>query len=396
MHPRPKMIKFLHILLSIAFLSTSTHAEPQVNPLAIGSKGPDFSLQGTDDKTYTLDSFKDAHYLVIVFTSNHCPDARAARDRINQFAKNYADKNVQVVAISSNDPKAVMKLELGYSVYGDSFEDMKHVAKAHGYIHPYLYDGEHQKAALAYGALATPHCFILGPDRTLLYQGQFDNGQRNPGPASKNTVQDTIDALLAGKPVPTATTRAFGCSTKWSWKRDWATKNQQEWEALPTTVAPITLDTLKTLTDNKTDKVRIINVWSTTCGPCIAEFPDLIDTYQRFQMRPVELITISIDPKNDADKVLKFLQNQHLPIAPSHTASLKAEGRTTNNYHYQSDDLDALAEVIDPEWKGPIPHTIIIAPDGKITYRHTGQLDPTVLRKQILNTLQPEVEKFFK
>lgn len=388
--------KLFYPILCAYLISSAIHAEPQVTPLAIGAQAPDFSLPGTDGKTYSLDSFKDARYLVVVFTCNHCPDARAARDRINHFAKEYAKKGVQVVAISGNDPKAVMKLELGYSVYDDSFEDMKIVAKAHGYTHPYLYDGDTQKATLAYGALATPHCFILGPDRKLLYHGQFDNGYRNPGPATKNTVKDTIDALLAGKAVPAATTRAFGCSTKWSWKRDWAKKNQAEWKQLPTTVAPLTVEQATQLIANKTDKVRIINLWSTTCGPCIAEFPDLIDTYQRFQTRPVELITIAIDPKKDADKVLKLLQSQHLPTAPNHTASIKAEGRTTNNYHYQSDDLEALADAIDLQWQGPIPHTLIIAPGGKITYRHSGQIDPAILRKEILKTLQPEVEAFFK
>ena len=124
------MIKFVlytsAIVLQIAFLNA---AQPKVKTLEIGAKAPAFSLAGTDGKTYTLDSFKEAKILVLVFTSNHCPDARAARQRINTVARNYKEKGVQVVAISGNDPKALLHWELGYSVYGDGFDAMKEVAK---------------------------------------------------------------------------------------------------------------------------------------------------------------------------------------------------------------------------------------------------------------------------
>ncbi|SHJ92321.1 Peroxiredoxin [Rubritalea squalenifaciens DSM 18772] len=379
-------------LLALTLGLSAQQKAPKITPLAIGAKGPDFSLPGTDGKTYSLNSFRDAKYLVLIFTCNHCPDARASRDRINQFAKDYAEKGVQVVAISGNDPQALMKLELGYSVYGDSFDEMKLVAKEHGYVFPYLYDGDKQEASTAYGALATPHTFILGPERTLLYHGQFDNGRRDPGPASKNTVKDTIDALLAGKEVPQATTRIYGCSTKWSWKRDWAAKKREEWKALPVSVDPLDAKLAKTIAKNDTGKIRLINVWSTTCGPCIAEFPELIDTYERFQMRPFDIVTISIDPAKDAEKVKKFIAKQHLPLAPRTVESVKKEGRETNNFHYQSDDLDALADALDTEWQGPIPHTLLVAPGGKILYRHTGQIDVIELRRQIVKALESPEE----
>ena len=114
----------------------------------------------------------------------------------------------------------------------------------------------------------------------------------------------------------------------------------------------------------------------------------LIDTYQRHQLRPFELITISTDPKEDAEAVTKFIKKQHLPLSKNHTLkSVVAEGRSTNNYHYQGDDLDALAEALDPEWQGPIPYTILVAPGGKIVYRHTGQLDEIALRRVIIKTM---------
>lgn len=379
-------------LLALTLGLTAQEKAPEVTPLEIGAKGPDFSLPGTDGKTYTLNSFGDAKYLVLIFTCNHCPDARASRDRINQFAKDYKDKGVQVVAISGNDPQALMKWELGYSVYGDSFDEMKLVSKEHSYVFPYLYDGDKQEASAAYGALATPHCFILGPERTLLYHGQFDNGRRDPGPASKNTVKDTIDALLAGKAVPEEKTRIFGCSTKWSWKREWAAEKTKEWNALPVSVVPMDAELAKTIAKNDTGKVRLINIWSTTCGPCIAEFPELIDAYERYQIRPFDFVTISIDPAKDAEKVKKFLEKQHLPLSPRTVASVKKEGHETNNFHYQSDDLDALANALDAKWQGPIPHTILVAPGGKVLYRKNGQVDIIELRREIVKALESSVE----
>ena len=373
----------------MALSSLLVQAKPEkITPLATGAAAPDFSLPATDGKTYKLKDFSKAKYLVVIFTSNHCPDARASRGRINSFAKNYKDKGVDVVSISSNDPKALLHWEYGYSVYGDSFAEMKKVAEEEKYVFPFLYDGKTQEVAKAYGALATPHTFVFGPERKLLYQGQFDNGRRNPGPASNNVVKDIIDSYLAGKPSKVTSARTFGCSTKWSWKEANAVKAQKEWEALPVEVATLDVKTAKILAQNKTDKIRVINFWGTACGPCVAEFPELVDAYRRYQRRGVELITISLDDKDDADKVKKFLTKQTLPLSPHGKKSVEKEGRTTNNYHFQSDDLDGLANAVDAKWTGPMPHTVVIAPGGNIVFRHTGQLDIVELRRAIVKQLE--------
>ena len=122
---------------------------------------------------YTLNSFKDAKILVVVFTCNHCPDATAARDKINQFAIDYKSKGVEVVAISAS-PQGVQVWENMFSKYDDDFESMKLVAKDHALVHPYLY-GEKppQTVVQAYGAVATPHLFIFDEERKLRYQGNL-------------------------------------------------------------------------------------------------------------------------------------------------------------------------------------------------------------------------------
>jgi len=143
----------------------------------------------------------------------------------------------------------------------------------------------------------------------------------------------------------------------------------------------------ETLAANTTEKLRVVNFWSTTCGPCVVEFPDLVETYRRFQNRPVELITISLDPIGDRAKVLKFLEKQHAALSPRTARSVKEEGRTTNNYLFTGNP-DELAEAFDPNWTGAIPHTLVIAPGGERLWHHTGMVDPVELRQQIVKWLE--------
>jgi len=125
-------------------LSWSSFAA-DVKTLEIGASAPDFSLPGTDGKTYSLKSFANAKVLAIVFTCNHCPTAQAYEDRIISLANDYKAKGVTLIAVSPNDPKAIALDELGYSDMSDSFEEMKIRVKEKGYTFPYLYDGATQK-----------------------------------------------------------------------------------------------------------------------------------------------------------------------------------------------------------------------------------------------------------
>src|SRR3546814_4651116 len=110
--------KIMLLLALFAIIGPTAHADDP-KTLSIGSKAPNFSLIGVDDKTYTLDSFKDANMLVIIFTCNHCPTAQPYEDRIIEFTAAYKPKGVQVVAISPNSAAAVRIDELGYSDQND-------------------------------------------------------------------------------------------------------------------------------------------------------------------------------------------------------------------------------------------------------------------------------------
>jgi peroxiredoxin len=202
---------------ALIFVSSESITAAEAKTLEIGATAPDFKLPGVDDKTYSVADFADAKVLVVIFTCNHCPTAQAYEDRIVQLHQDFKEQGVALVAISPNDPQAVRLDELGYTDLGDSLEDMKLRAQDKGFKFPYLYDGETQKASTQYGVLATPHVFVFDMDRKLRYSGRIDNSE--VGKVTSPDARHAIEALLAGKPVPLDRTRVFGCSTKWSEKR---------------------------------------------------------------------------------------------------------------------------------------------------------------------------------
>lgn len=382
-------MKSLILTFSFAFAATALAADPPTPPvLAIGSPVPDFSLPGIDGKTHKLADFSTAKALCLIFTCNHCPDAIAAAGRMQEIHMAYKDKGVAMVAINSSSPMGLTPDELGYGAHGDTFEEMPLFAKDYGWTMPYLYDGDKQTLTAACGAQSTPHVFLFGQDRKLAYTGRLDDAARNPGPVDKSYLKDALDAVLAGKPVATPTTRSFGCSTKWAWKKAWREKDQAAWEAKPVTLEKLDADAAKKLRANGSGNVRLINFWSTTCGPCVAEFPELVDAYRRFQNRSFDLITISLDPVKDEAKALKFLEKQHAALSDRTKPSMEKEGRKSNNYIFSGGNPDTLAEAIDAEWTGAQPHTVLLSPKGDIVWRHNGPLDIVEMRRQIVKALE--------
>jgi peroxiredoxin len=382
------LLAFLMVLLCpMQPLSAAPPPPPGgVKTIAIGSPAPDFDLPGVDGKKHTLSEYEDADILAVLFTCNHCPSAQGAEARIKKLVEDYKSESFQLVAISPNDPESVRLDELGYTVHGDSLEDMKVHAKENGFNFPYLYDGETQSVSMAYGAMATPHIFIFDKARSLRYVGRVDDSRNLMEPESFDA-RNAIDALLEGTPVPVEVTKFHGCSTKWAYKRDKVGDANSEWENLPVTVEHIDKTALKKLVENDTDRLRLINVWATWCGPCIAEFPDLVEIGRMYQNRDFELITISADDPRHLEKVRKFLQSEHAAAGRRTVAYIKEDGRSTNNYLFDIPSTDALVEALDAEWDGPVPYTILVAPGGKIIYRQLGEFDPAILKRKIIDQL---------
>ncbi|HMP79813.1 MAG TPA: thioredoxin family protein [Pirellulaceae bacterium] len=191
------MMKSLNCWLAIGMIAAfSTMAVADDLTLKSGDAAPDFKATATCGTEVSLENFKDAQAVVVIFNCNTCPVAIAYEDRINEFAKSYADKGVAVVVINNHR--------------SEDLDAMKQRAEEKGFTFPYVYEGSGDSAR-AYGAKVTPHCFVLCQDRKIAYQGAFDNDQRNP---TEHYVADAVNALLEGKTVNVTYKPAFGCSIK--------------------------------------------------------------------------------------------------------------------------------------------------------------------------------------
>ncbi len=361
------MQKILVSFFAVLVVTVQSYAV-DVTPLPLGAQAPDFNLPGVDGKTHALGDFADANVLVVVFTCNHCPTAQAYEPRLMEYTREYKSKGVQFVMISPNDDKAVRLDELGYTDLNDSLEDMKLRAEDKGFNFPYLYDGETQKVSIAYGAVATPHAFVFDESRKLRYRGAVDNSE-NPAKVEKHFMTDAIDAVLAGKEVPDAETKPFGCSIKWSDKRESAKESLEKWNQETAELKELDKEGLKALMKNDSDELYVINVWATWCAPCVEEFPDLIEIHRMYRKRPFELITICADPIEKKDNALKFLNEQNA---------------SCTNYMYAENDKVEMMEMIDKNAPGAIPYTILVMPGGEIVYRHVEAIDPLEVKREIV------------
>lgn len=175
---------------------------PERAALPIGAPGPVFEgLSGTDGERHGFSSFADRDALVLIFSSNRCPTAKAYGERMNVLQHEYGPRGVQLLAINSNDPH----------LYPDeSYPRMVERAAEDRYTFPYLVD-EGQLVAKAFGASCTFHIFVLDRERRLRYVGRFDNS-RITANVTSHDLRLALDDVLAGRDVRVSTTRPFGCS----------------------------------------------------------------------------------------------------------------------------------------------------------------------------------------
>jgi peroxiredoxin len=367
--PARKLFCLLFLLCICNHNFSSPHFFNEHRTLPISSPAPDFSLPGVDGKTYSLSSFKKSTILVIIFTCNHCPTAESYEERIIKLTDDYRNKGVAVVAIMPNDPRSLRPDELDFSDIGDSFDEMKIRAKERHFNFPYLYDGDTEMTSKAYGPVATPHVFIFDRDRKLRYQGRIDDEDRHGKTPHVFDTRNAIDALLANQEVPVKTTKVFGCSIKWAEKRNWIEKAKEEWAKEPVQIGEIDEAGLKELLKNNSQKLRLINIWATSSGPSVAEFPEFVTINRMYRDRDFEFISISADVPDKEDTVLNFLKNRQA---------------SNKNFLFSINDKHKLMEAINPDWQGTLPYTILVEPGGKMVYAKQGPIDPAQMKKTIV------------
>ena len=188
-------------LVALSAAPLGAHAADSKAELKIGEKAPDFTLPAVSDgKAVALKELLAKNKAVaIIFVATKCPVSNAYNTRMAALGKEYAAKGILLVGINSNKTEPTA--------------EVKEHAEKNAFTFPVLRD-EGNRVADAYGASYTPEVFVLDAKGDLIYHGRIDENQEDPKAVKSADLRNTLDAVLAGKPVPTAQTKAFGCSIK--------------------------------------------------------------------------------------------------------------------------------------------------------------------------------------
>ena len=169
----------------------------------LGSSAHDFSLPDTNGNNVSLGDFK-SNSLVVIFTCNHCPYAKAVEDRLINLGNKYLAKT-DFVLISSNEIE---------NYPADAPDKMAERHSEKNYPFPYLFD-ETQEVAKAYSAVCTPDIFLYDSDRKLRYRGRLDDNWKEPKKVTREELKMAIDCVLIGKEIDFEQIPSMGCNIKW-------------------------------------------------------------------------------------------------------------------------------------------------------------------------------------
>jgi peroxiredoxin len=176
--------------------------------LKLGAQAPDFHVQATDGKAYSLADFAQAKVLVVFFTGNSCPFVLGSDEVTRATAETFMKQGVAFIGINANSEKTSP---------GDSMDGMVARMKQHGFPWVYARD-KSQDAAWAYGALRTPHFFVFDQGRKLVYTGRGVDNPQETVKMKVNDLENALEDVLAGRPVRVPLTNPIGCNVKWDGK----------------------------------------------------------------------------------------------------------------------------------------------------------------------------------
>ena len=186
---------FLILVGALALCGTLLAAGPQV-----GGAAPGFTLTTVDGKTFSLaDAARTHKAVVVMFIATKCPYSNAYNDRMRDMAAAYEKQGILFAGINSNKTEPA--------------EEVIAHAKQHGFGFSLMKDPDNKVADL-YDARHTPEIFVVDPDGRVRYHGRIDENYEEPAKVASPDLKNALDALLAGKPVARAETKAFGCSIK--------------------------------------------------------------------------------------------------------------------------------------------------------------------------------------
>lgn len=195
----------MRIIPAVA-LMTLAAATAFADGIKLGDKMPatDVKMKNVDGKEITIADVAGPNGTLVIFSCNHCPFVKGWEARTAEIGNTYRPKGIGVIQINSNDPASFPE---------DSFEEMQARAKKLGLQFPYVVDAT-SDVGRAFGATRTPEFFLFDKDGKLVYHGALDDNSRDASKAQNHYLKDALEALLAGKPIPVAETKAVGCTIK--------------------------------------------------------------------------------------------------------------------------------------------------------------------------------------
>lgn len=194
------------ILTGLILFAFAFTVSGQLNP---GDKALDFTLKNVDNKMLSLSDYSDKQGVIVVFTCNPCPFAKAYEERIIKIHNFYGPKGYPVIAINPNDESISPD---------DTFEKMQALAKEKAYPFPYLKDAT-QEVYKGYGATRTPHIYLLKNDGgtfKVAFIGAIDNNAMatESKDITERYLENAIAKLMKGEDPDPAVVKAIGCSIK--------------------------------------------------------------------------------------------------------------------------------------------------------------------------------------
>ncbi len=176
--------------------------------LALGTKLPEFNLEGIDGRYYKNEDFSDKNGLLVMFICNHCPFVKHINAGLVDFTNDLMSKNIGVIGINSNDSSQEKYAE-------DSIEKMKEYASNLGYQFPYVVD-EDQTVAKKFTAQCTPDFFLFNNESKLIYRGQFDFSRPgNDKPVTGESLNEAVELYLSSNEILSTQYPSMGCNIKW-------------------------------------------------------------------------------------------------------------------------------------------------------------------------------------
>lgn len=382
------MKPILFSLLTCLVLLGASIAQSPVSAATIltsGQPAPEFELKDLSGEPHALKSYR-GKLTVISFLSARCPISNAYKDRVKAVAEDYAKQGVAFLGINASADEPI--------------EEVRAHAEQNQFKFTILKD-DGNVVADAYAAERTPKVYVIDAEGVLRYQGRIDSSH-NPRLVKRQDLRAALDELLAGKPVSVASTQAMGCILqRVEGTQDLAqSKTAKPVVTKPVTAKPATgkpaaaksaakpatavaagpkVPLLKpaafgALIKQSQGKVLIINFWATWCGPCVAEFPELVKIDLAYRDKGVRMIGITADDLEDVKpKVIPFLREQ------------KAQ---YENFLQDTDDPQQMVDVVMKDWPGVLPATFVYDKTGKLVWHRFGIIDRDALTAEIEKALK--------